>query len=212
MQLRKLLVAPSHGSSRYIGLTDQQLLEARTDEADAAFYHRRASSVYYSARKLTECDQDAADLVQDTFITALQARSFEGPDATSWLLRIAYNLFVTGYRRRRRGSSVLAEVEPRLRQYAENSAGPDPLEARAQHEMAGVWQRAFEAIENPYFREVVALAAYGLSYKEIAERVGCPIGTVMSRLHRGRNALLQGALATLGEDHPLTHSILKRVG
>ena len=148
---------------------------------------------------------EADDLVQETCLRAY--RSFDrfnpGTNCRAWLLAILRNAFLN--RLRRAGREVLegagppweatesAFADPRL---AENN----PEEEFLQTVVHGDVDRALTALPLP-FREAVILADLeGLSYKEVAEVLGCPIGTVMSRLARGR-ALLRQSLRRLAREH-----------
>jgi len=157
-------------------------------------------TLYASALKLTRDNTRAEELVQDTYLRAFRAADgFEwGTNLKAWLFRILTNTFINDYRHRihERRYVERAAVEPLYdevldRQAREHAADPE----------AAVFSRFFQrdlelALDElpDDFRIVVVLAdLQGFAYKEIAEMIGCPIGTVMSRLHRGRR-LLQKAL------------------
>jgi RNA polymerase sigma-70 factor (ECF subfamily) len=157
-------------------------------------------ALYASALKLTRDDVRAEELVQDTYLRAFRASDgFEwGTNLKAWLFRILTNAFINDYRHKihERRYVERAAVEPLYdevldRQAREHAADPE----------AAVFSRFFQRdLESALddlpddFRIVVVLAdLQGFAYKEIAEMIGCPIGTVMSRLHRGRR-LLQKAL------------------
>jgi RNA polymerase sigma-70 factor, ECF subfamily len=157
-------------------------------------------ALYASALKLTRDRTRAEELVQDTYLRAFRAADgFEwGTNLKAWLFRILTNTFINDYRHRvhERRYVERAAVEPLYdevldRQAREHSTDPE----------AAVFSRFFQrdleiALDElpDDFRIVVVLAdLQGFAYKEIAEMIGCPIGTVMSRLHRGRR-LLQKAL------------------
>lgn len=143
--------------------------------------------------------QDAADLVQDTFLRALQFqhRFQPGSNCRAWLLTIMHSLFVN---RLRQSCHVLVGFdeqqvfwEAELPDGATNNPEVSTLRRLAREDI----QRAIGLLP-PKFRAVVVLAdVEGCSYREIAEICGCPIGTVMSRLYRGRQAL-RGVLRELG--------------
>jgi RNA polymerase sigma-70 factor (ECF subfamily) len=157
-----------------------------------------APQLYAAAMRLTRNPSDAEDLVQETLLKAYRAyNSFEtGTNLRAWLYRILTNTFINKYRRdtRRPLESDLGELEDvylfrRLRR--ETSTGPT---SSAEEQLLDglVDADVKEAIESlpESFRMVVLLAdVEGFSYKEIAEILEIPIGTVMSRLHRGRKAL-----------------------
>jgi RNA polymerase sigma factor (sigma-70 family) len=145
------------------------------------------------ARWLTKNDADAEDVVQDAYVRALRFfSSLRGEDARAWLLTIVRN---TWYGRfpRRAGSGVItvADEDPDNRA----DANLDPEALLIQQQTVEHVRDALEALPTD-FREVLVLRELeGLSYKEIAAVVGIPIGTVMSRLARGRERLV-GVLAT----------------
>lgn len=167
--------------------------------------------IYAGALRMTRNPADAEDLVQETFAKAYRAfKSFqEGTNLKAWLFRILTNTFINQYRKNQRGPAV------------------DPTEqiedwqmARAErHTSGGLKSAETEALENlpndaisnalasipEDFRDVVYMADVdGFSYKEIAEIMNTPVGTVMSRLHRGRKLLRE-----LLEDYALENGFIK---
>jgi RNA polymerase sigma-70 factor (ECF subfamily) len=140
-----------------------------------------------TALRLTRGTALADDLVQETLTRAWQARkSFRpGTNARAWTHRILFNTYVNHYRKKKREREVLEElreISPRSSRSACDGFG-DEVTA------------ALSALQ-PEFREAVELVDLGdLSYQDAADRLDCPVGTVMSRLHRGRKRLrraLQG--------------------
>ena len=139
---------------------------------------------------------EAEDLVQDTLVKALRAREqYEsGTNLRAWLLKILKNTFINRYRRSGLERTVLEgpDADP----LADGWIGADTLRAMRDPEgqaLRPVIQkeiiRALDAVPEE-FRMVVVLAdVEELSYREIADLMDCPIGTVMSRLHRGRRLL-----------------------
>jgi RNA polymerase sigma-70 factor (ECF subfamily) len=152
------------------------------------------------ACRLARSRSEAEDLVQDTLVKALRARTqYEsGTNLKAWLLKILKNTFINRYRRSGLERNVLdgPDADP----LADGWIGAETL--RAMRDPEGQALRpslereigaALDAIPEE-FRIVVVLAdVEELSYREIADTIGCPIGTVMSRLHRGRR-LLKGRL------------------
>ena len=136
----------------------------------------------------------AEDLVQETYVRALAARRKAPPEENlkGWLFTILHNVW-RNERRRRRPEALgdtpgLAESLPAL--------GEDPREALDRKETGERLKGAIEALPEP-FREVLMLRCVeGFSYQQVAEIVGCPAGTVMSRLARAR-ALLRVSLCGL---------------
>jgi RNA polymerase sigma-70 factor (ECF subfamily) len=141
---------------------------------------------YTLARYLLRDEHDAQDVVQDAALRAL--RHFEGfreGDARAWLLSIVRNCCYTWHRRRRSNQRELPidHVEP-----IASSTDPTDRAAIEASERAAI-QRAIAALPEE-FREVIVLREIEeLSYKEISDVVGAPIGTVMSRLARARKRL-----------------------
>jgi RNA polymerase sigma-70 factor (ECF subfamily) len=156
------------------------------------------------ARRLTRQAQDAEDLVQETIARALDRRAqfHPGTNLRAWLLAIERSLFVDTYRRARRGplTQSIDDVEEGVL-YSRDGMAPSPSAESAllQEWMDPDLVAALHTLPEPY-REAVELADVdGLSYAELAQRMGCPLGTVMSRLHRGRR-LLRQALADRGRN------------
>ena len=144
------------------------------------------------ARWLTKNDADAEDVVQDAYVRALRFfSSLRGEDARGWLLTIVRNTWYGRFPRRVGGGVTLVANED-ANEVADTSLGPE-AQVIQQQTVSHVRQ-ALEALPGD-FREVLVLRELeGFSYKEIAAIVGVPIGTVMSRLARGRERLA-GALA-----------------
>jgi len=161
-------------------------------------------AVYRLSLQLTKHPDRAADLVQETFVRALRASSrFEevGGGMRSWLFRIAHNLFFSDEERRRRHARPSEAVE-----WAQSSERmpdePAPAWNLASFDWEHVDERLKKAMEDlrPEFREILLLwGVEGLRYREIAEILDVPIGTVMSRLHRARAVLAQD-LSELAEE------------
>ena len=134
-----------------------------------------------TALRLTRGSAGADDLVQETLTRAWQSRySFRpGTNARAWTHRILFNTYINHYRKKKREREALDE----LRNVSRRTA-------RASHE--GVGDEVLAALRalRPEFREAVELVDLAdLSYQDAAERLDCPVGTVMSRLHRGRKRL-----------------------
>jgi len=154
--------------------------------------HRRA--LYATALKLTRQPNDAEDLVQDTLLRAYVAwSSFEpGSNCRAWLFRILHNGFINNYRRRRRHARFARECpDDALTALYGNShhTARDPERQMMAHTLADEVTSALATLTEEY-RCVVELAdLHGVRYREIAEALGLPIGTVMSRLFRARRQL-----------------------
>lgn len=157
-----------------------------------------ASQLYGAAMRLTRNPSDAEDLVQETFLKAYRAYdTFEsGTNIKAWLYRILTNTFINNYRRdtRRPQETDLGDLEDvyLFRRMNRDTSTGSTSSAEQQLLEGLVESDIKEAVESlpESFRMVVLLADLeGFSYKEIAEILDIPIGTVMSRLHRGRKAL-----------------------
>lgn len=164
-------------------------------EQDAMQYTRQ---LYSAAMRMTRNPADAEDLVQETFLKAYRAyHTFqEGTNLKAWLYRILTNTYINKYRKEsRRPSEVdLGTVEDMYlyrRLGSEESA--EAARTTEDRVLDGLVESDIkEAVEElpESFRMPVLLADLeGFSYKEIAEILDIPIGTVMSRLHRGRKAM-----------------------
>lgn len=166
----------------------------RTEFEDLTLEHMDA--LYAAALRLTRSPKDAEDLVQDAYLKAFRFfDSFErGTNIKAWLFKILTNTFINKYRRRLKEREV-AEA-PAEEIMVDRFVSFEQLRA-LQHPEADFFGKLLsdevvEALDRvPVdFRMVVILAdIQGFSYKEIAEIVGCPVGTVMSRLFRGRRIL-----------------------
>jgi RNA polymerase sigma-70 factor, ECF subfamily len=140
------------------------------------------------ARWLTGNDADAQDVVQDAYVRALRFfSSLRGDDARAWLLTIVRNTWY-GRFARQRGVERHAVFDESTDARSDDTLDPEAL--MIQEQTVEAVRRAVEELPAD-FREVIVLRELeGLSYKEIATIVGIPIGTVMSRLARGRERLL----------------------
>jgi RNA polymerase sigma-70 factor, ECF subfamily len=140
------------------------------------------------ARWLTRNDAEAQDVVQDAYVRALRFfSSLRGDDARAWLLTIVRNTWCSRFARQR-APGLPAVFDDRTDPRLDDNLDPEAL--MIQRQTIETVRRAVEALPVD-FREVIVLRELeGLSYKEIATIVEIPIGTVMSRLARGRERLL----------------------
>ena len=140
------------------------------------------------ARWLTRNDADAQDVVQDAYVRALRFfSSLRGDDARAWLLTIVRNTWYSRFSRHARFEQPAVFDEMTDNRSDERL---DPEALMIQQQAVDTMRRAIEELPVD-FREVIVLRDLeGLSYKDIAAIVGIPIGTVMSRLARGRGRLL----------------------
>ena len=141
-------------------------------------------AAYNLARWLTGNDHDAQDVVQDACVRAFRAfDQYRGGDARAWLLAIARNTAFTWIK----GRKNVQELDDELHEAVDEQIDPQAIVMRAADA-----QRVRQAIEHlpPELRSVIVLREMEeLSYKEIAGALSVPIGTVMSRLYRGRERL-----------------------
>jgi RNA polymerase sigma factor (sigma-70 family) len=144
-------------------------------------------AAYNLARHLTRDDHEAEDVVQDAYLRALKYfDSYHGANARAWLLRIVRHTFYTRWRQRR-GEELVTEFVDEIHSAA---APPDDPERLLLRQDAGRVLRDALAKLPAGGREVIVLRELeGLSYREISQVTGLPIGTVMSRLSRARERL-----------------------
>ncbi len=164
-------------------------------------------ALYRTALRMTRSEADAEDLVQETYIRAFRFRDqfTPGTNLKAWLFRILTNTFINSYRRRQAQPEFteLDDVDEfslyrRMSGGPAASASPDPESEFLNGIVDAEVQDALTELPEKV-RSVVLLDVEGFSYKEIAEMLGIPIGTVMSRLHRGRK-FLQKRLYDLAQE------------
>lgn len=161
-------------------------------------------ALHRMAMQICRRHDEAADLVQETFLRALKAADrFEdqGQGVRPWMYRILFNTFYTKRKRDHRGPVSVAEFfEEESRETLPNE--PPPAWDISSFDWDHVDERLKAAVESlkPEYRAVLLLwGVEGMKYREIAEIIEAPLGTVMSRLHRARK-LLADALADCAED------------
>ncbi|MFN8105420.1 MAG: sigma-70 family RNA polymerase sigma factor [Acidimicrobiia bacterium] len=151
--------------------------------------------LYGVAFRLTGNESDARDLVQDTLIKVHRAlHTFEPGSFSRWVYRILYNTFLDQARRRRRVR--MQPLPDDISRFGEGEMAPDPETALAEYRMDDEIQRAIDELPPEFKAAVVMCDVVGLGYQEIADQTGVAIGTVRSRIHRGR-AQLRARLAHL---------------
>jgi len=151
---------------------------------------RHSDRVYRLAYRLTGNRADAEDLTQEVFVRVFRSLDTYTPGTfEGWLHRITTNLFLDQARRRQRirFDALSDERAARLR-----SASPEPHIAVADHTFDDDVERALASLPPDFRAAVVLCDVEGLSYEEISEILGAKLGTVRSRIHRGRAMLRKG--------------------
>jgi RNA polymerase sigma-70 factor (ECF subfamily) len=145
---------------------------------------RHRGELIGAALRMTGCRAEADDLVQEAVLRAwtFWDRFQTGTNGRAWMHRILVNTFINGYRRRRREREILGEIRRDTRGEPERPGIPGE----------GLGDEVTAALRTlpDEFRQVLVLVDLDeRSYKDAATTIGCPIGTVMSRLHRARRAM-----------------------
>jgi len=168
----------------------------REDFTNDAMQH--APQLFSTAMRMTRNRSDAEDLVQETFIKAW--RSFatyqQGTNLRAWLFRIMTNTYINKYnaQQRKPTETELDDVEELFLYKRLGSVDQSQLSQSAEDQMLSLFtddevKKALEELPEQFRIPVLMSDVEGFSYKEIAEILEIPLGTVMSRLHRGRKAM-----------------------
>jgi RNA polymerase sigma-70 factor (ECF subfamily) len=161
--------------------------------------------LYNYALRMTSNRDDAADLVQETFLKAFRFwdKYEKGTNIRAWLFRIMKNSYINKYRKETKEPDTVDydDIQNFYQSIKAESADPNDLQRKI---FGGLLEddvaRALEALPEEFRTVVILCDIEGLSYEEIAEFVDCPIGTVRSRLHRGRK-ILRGMLLKYARKH-----------
>ena len=187
--------------------------ETSTPTDDAALrerFDREAlpllSGLYGAALRLTRNPTDAEDLVQETYLRAFRGFSGfqEGTNLKAWLYRILTNSFINTYRKKQREPQIVEGPDDLDEWYLFDKLGGRNVELSAETEVLDkipdeAVKGALESLPENFRLPVLLADVEGFSYKEIAEIMDSPVGTVMSRLHRGRKALQKALWDTAKE-------------
>ena len=160
-------------------------------------------AAYNLARWLTRNEQDAQDVAQEAYLRAFRFfPGFRGGDARAWLLKIVRNTFYT-WSHGNRPLQEAAEFDENF--FPPHSDAPNPEEVVLQNDSDTLVRKALEMLPSTSRELLILRELEGMSYKEIADITGMPMGTVMSSLSRARGRLRQ-VLATLMKRDPMPSS------
>ena len=169
-----------------------------------ALLEEHLDGLFGAALRYTRDRQMAEDLVHDTVVKALRFRdSFElGTNFRAWIFTILTRTFIHRYRRRRREREILSgstqhDVRRNLHSDTSRAKAAAPEDTLMEGLLSDDVLAALDSLSDDFRTVVVLCDVEGLSYKDIAEAVDVPVGTVMSRLYRGRRQL-RAKLAGLG--------------
>jgi RNA polymerase sigma-70 factor (ECF subfamily) len=162
--------------------------------------------LYNAAYRMARNPQDAEDLVQETYLKAYKYydKFEEGTNLKAWLFKILKNTFINSYRKKQQAppKADFADIEESFETTVRDDSGAarNPEEELLEKVLDEDVQAAIEELPHDYRMVVLLADLEGFSYKEIADILEIPVGTVMSRLYRGRR-LLEEALLKYAREH-----------
>jgi RNA polymerase sigma-70 factor (ECF subfamily) len=165
-----------------------------------ALVNQHLDGLYGTALRLTRNRTTAEDLIQDTFLKAWRSfRTFQdGTNARAWLYKILMNAYIDSYRRSTRAPEMVDQEDvgdfylyAKAQDSEELRRAGDPEEILLSKIMDADVKDALEQVPEPFRAAVILADLQDFSYREIADILEIPIGTVMSRLYRGRRRLQQ---------------------
>ena len=181
----------------------QRSLAGQTD-AFGELVLRYQDRLYHSVYLMVSSPEDARDLTQEAFVHAFRRLdSFRGDSAFyTWLFRIAVNATISFRRKaaRRKTYSVESVREASGNEPIDGNDGTRPSARMETHEQQRIVRAALEELSEEFRTALVLTEIEGLSYEDAAEAVGCPIGTIRSRIHRARNELREKLRLALKDD------------
>ncbi|MAQ17680.1 MAG: RNA polymerase subunit sigma-24 [Sandaracinus sp.] len=144
--------------------------------------------LYGAAMRLTRSPADADDVLQEAMARAwaFWERYEEGTNVRAWMHRILFNTFVNGYRRKKREREILTQVH---RERVPEPFWSHPEPGVITDQLGDEVQEALASIPDTFRQAIELVDIGGASYRDAADTLGCPVGTIMSRLHRGRRLL-----------------------
>jgi RNA polymerase sigma-70 factor (ECF subfamily) len=179
-------------SDEPLKFSEEELYKRRADFEAEAMPHMKLLHNY--AYKMTFSKLDADDLLQETFLRAFRFfHKFEkGTNCKAWLFRIMKNLFINKYRKNQKepGKVDYGEIENFFDSIRSEKIDSSDLQQKVfSNLLDDDVTKALNSLQDDFKTVVILCDLEGLSYEEIADFVQCPIGTVRSRLHRGRKML-----------------------